>query len=65
MSKCIPIPNPNGSVWEIYQCPYCNFTSKSEQTCERHVYKEHGEQAHSDTEKWWLNELDSKVPKRD
>ena len=63
MSKCIPIPNPNGSVWEIYQCPYCGFTSKNEQTCERHVYKEHREQAHSDTEKE-LNEYKDKMPKK-
>ena len=54
MSRCIEIQNP-GSVLYCYQCPYCNFVSKSQQTCERHVYKEHREQAHKDTEKWWLN----------
>jgi uncharacterized C2H2 Zn-finger protein len=64
MSKCCERQDPNGSMRNVYKCPYCDFISKSQQTCERHVYKEHGEQAHSDTEKE-LNEYKDKMPKRD
>lgn len=54
MVKCNEIRDPKGSIWNVYKCPYCEFMSKSQQSCERHVYKEHRELAHQETQ----NELD-------